>query len=170
MPARDALDAEREDEVEILLDPARPSWPGVLLVVGDDVVRIEAGNPLNFADSKAKAERLRDRMRPTPRSRAEAEAMVATVRTLAALAEKATPGPWIAEPDDGLEDYRVVRDTPEWRRTQGGIAETIVDRFGQDDNEHNDAEFVAACRDAVPTLCAALLAALTGDAAHKGEG
>lgn len=44
-----------------LRDPARPSWPGVLVVTdnfADGFISVDAGQPKNFADSLALAERI----------------------------------------------------------------------------------------------------------------
>jgi hypothetical protein len=45
---------------EIFLDPARPSWPGVLVAPADRhaLIHVEAGHPINFAESRALAERI----------------------------------------------------------------------------------------------------------------
>lgn len=44
---------------QILLDPARPTWPGVLVRNADgDGFDVLAGKPYNFADSLKLAERL----------------------------------------------------------------------------------------------------------------
>lgn len=44
----------------VVLDPARPSWPGVLIAcqVAPVLISVEAGEPLNFADSKAWADQI----------------------------------------------------------------------------------------------------------------
>lgn len=52
---------------EIVRDLARPYWPGVLLVgPAGAFVKVEAGEPVNFADSNALAERLRDGLSVPP--------------------------------------------------------------------------------------------------------
>lgn len=46
---------------EVLRDPARPNWPGVLVTTHDmweGFISVEAGMPRNFADSKALADRI----------------------------------------------------------------------------------------------------------------
>jgi hypothetical protein len=46
---------------EVLRDPARPNWPGVLVVTKnfhEGFISVDAGNPKNFADSKALADRI----------------------------------------------------------------------------------------------------------------
>lgn len=59
-------------EWKVLRDPARPNWPGVLVVPSDNssLVHVEAGRPVNFADSVALAERLVEALRVAPVSEA----------------------------------------------------------------------------------------------------
>ncbi len=44
----------------IVRDPVRPNWPGVLVVSDEDgaVIHVEAGRPVNFADSHTLAKRI----------------------------------------------------------------------------------------------------------------
>ena len=44
----------------IVRDPARPQWPGVLLVLGHGRIAVEDGEPTNFQDSNRLAIRLRN--------------------------------------------------------------------------------------------------------------
>ena len=81
---------------------------------------------------------------------------VALIAEARAFTEKATPGPWVYDPEDGFRDVYI---------DEVGDGPMLLNDTGAGDYTHDDARFIAWARSSVPALADALETALAKVAA-----